>query len=129
MELYNNFVSCNTYPQWQPQKTDHLPIISVLEIEPERSAHTEKHNYRLTDWEEFRRTLVSNLADIQETEELSSVEECLKQIENLDAAIKGVIKAHVPVTRMSPYAKRWWNCQRTLCRYHPTLTYSIMTPL
>ena len=108
-ELIDNFVSCNTYPQWRPQKTDHLPIISELEIEPERTEHTEKFNYKLTDWEEFRRTLATSLAEIQETENFTSIEECLNQINKLDTAIKGAIKKHIPTTKLSPYVKRWWN--------------------
>ena len=35
-ELVNKFISCNTFPQWRPQKMDHMPIISELEIETER---------------------------------------------------------------------------------------------
>lgn len=33
--LIDALISCNTFPQWQPQKIDHLPIISVLDIDPE----------------------------------------------------------------------------------------------
>lgn len=109
VELHNRIVSCNTYPQWQPQKTDHMPIISILEIEPDRAVHAEKNNYRLTDWDEFRRSLANNLAEMQEKEEFTSAEMCLNQINALDKAIKGAIKEHVLVAKMSPYAKRWWN--------------------
>ena len=63
-EIHDSFVSCNTYPQWQPQKMDHMPIISILELEPERAVHTAKFNYKATDWEEFRRTLEINLAGV-----------------------------------------------------------------
>ena len=51
-ELYNLFISCNRFPQWRPQKTDHMPIISVLEMEPERSVHVDKFNFKMTDWKE-----------------------------------------------------------------------------
>ena len=66
--------------------------------------HTEKFNYKLTDWEEFRRTVV----EIQETENFTSVGVCLDQINNLDTAIKSAIKEHILVTKLSTYAKRWW---------------------
>ena len=109
VELHDRFVSCDTYPQWQPQKTDHMLIISVLEIEPDRAIHAEKHNYRLTDWDEFRKSLANNLAEMQELDEFNTTETCLNQIDTLDKAIKGAIKEHVPMTKKSPYAKRWWN--------------------
>ena len=107
-ELYDHFDSCNMFPQWRPQKTDHMPIISVLEIEPERIVQVKKHNYKLTDWEEFRKTLANELADLQGTEELTLVEEFEEQIKKLDSAIKTAIKEHIPVMKPSPYMKRWW---------------------
>ena len=87
----------------EPQKTDHMPIISVLEIEPKRTMHAEKYNYKMTDWE-----LAINLVEIQETEDFTSIEVCLNQINKLDTAIKDAIKDHIQVAKPSPYAKRWW---------------------
>ena len=71
--LFDTFVSCNTFPHLRPQKTDHLPIISILEIEPERIAHNDKYNFRLTDWDKFRKTLEINLAGLLTEEEPMSV--------------------------------------------------------
>ena len=62
-DLADTFISCDTYPQWRPQKTDHMPIISKLEIEPERVAYVGKHNFKLTDWEEFGKSLKENLEE------------------------------------------------------------------
>ena len=107
-ELQDRFISCNTYPQWRPQKTDHMPIISIVDIEPERMIHADKSNYKLTDWANFNRMLENNLAEIQIVEDLASEDKCLKQITKLDTAIKTAIKEHVPVTKMSMYMKRWW---------------------
>jgi hypothetical protein len=63
-DLADTFISCDTFPQWRPQKTDHMPIISVLEIEPERVAYVGKPNFKLTDWEEFRKSLGERLEEI-----------------------------------------------------------------
>ena len=112
-ELYDLFESCNTYPHWRPLKTDHMPIISVLGIEPERILHVDKYNFKLTDWEEFKRTLANELADMQSGDELTSEEKFFEQINKLDAAINVAIKEHVPVMRSSPYMKRWWTKELT----------------
>ena len=115
-ELLDRFISCDTYLQWRPQKTDHMPIISIMDIKPERTTHVEKFNYKLTDWPTFNKTLENNLEDIHVVEELTSEEECLKQITKLDTAIKGAIKEHVPVIKLSPYMKRWWTRDLTIMK-------------
>ena len=56
---------CNTYPQWQPQKTDHMPIISKLDVEPLEATQTVKYNFRAADWKEFRKALEIKLQMVQ----------------------------------------------------------------
>ena len=108
-ELTNTFISCDTYPQWRPQKTDHMPIISELDIEPERITYVGKHNYKATDWEEFRKTLGENLEMAGDTEEITSEGQFTTKVASVEEAIKAAIHKHVPLTRLSPYAKRWWS--------------------
>jgi ribonuclease HI/exonuclease III len=112
-ELVDTFVSCDTFPQWRPQKTDHMPIISVLEIEPERIAHVGKHNFKLTDWEEFRKSLGDELEAVEDTDEITTEDQFYARIAQVDKAIKTAIRKHVPLTRLSPYSKRWWNKELT----------------
>ena len=107
-ELVDLFDSCNMYLQWRPIKTDHMPIISVLDIQPERTQCAKRFNFKLTDWEEFRKTLAIDLAALQLTEELTTEEEFYEQVKKLDSAIKSAIKEHVPMIKSSPYMKRWW---------------------
>ena len=109
IELVDLFVSCNTFPHWRPQKTDHMPIVSVLEVEPERVAFVGKYNYKLTDWEEFRKSLGANLEEVADTNEITSEGEFYNRIRQVDEAIKSAVQKHVPVTRLSPYTKRWWS--------------------
>ena len=96
-------------PAITPTKTDHMPIISLLEMEPERVEHVNKHNYKLTDWEAFRKTLGVSLEELGATEELTSLEEFYNKLAQVDNAIKAAVSKHVPLTRLSPYTKWWWN--------------------
>ena len=107
--LIDTFISCNTYPQLRPQKTDHMKIISLLEMEPERVEHVNKHNYKLTDWEAFRKTLGVSLEELGATEELTSLEEFHNKLAQVNDAIKAAVSKHIPLTRLSPYTKQWWN--------------------
>ena len=101
--------SASTYPKWRPQKTDHMPIISELDIEPERITYVGKYNYKLTDWEEFRKTLEENLEEAGDTKEITSEAQFVGKIASMEGAIKATIHKHVPLTKLSPYTKRWWS--------------------
>ena len=107
-DLLDCFISCDTYPHWHPQKMDHLPIISILEIELEKTIQVEKYNFRATDWVEFRKTLAVNLNTLQIVKEIAMEETFYDHITKLDAVIKATMKEQIPLTRACPYAKRWW---------------------
>ena len=51
-DIFDCFIEYNTYPHWCPQKTDHMPIISKLDIEPIESTQIVKYNFRAMDWKE-----------------------------------------------------------------------------
>jgi len=106
--LLDAFITCNTDPQQRPQKTDHMPIISQLEIETRRTNFEAKHNFKLTDWEKFRKTMEAKLREIPEPEEIETEEQFHTTLEKLDTRIKETIEKHVPWSKPSPYSKRWW---------------------
>jgi hypothetical protein len=107
--LLDAFVTCNTDPQQHPQKMDHMPILSRLEIMPGRTDFEAKCNYKLTDWAEFRETLEAGLAALPEPEELAMTARFHATLEQLDLVIKAAITKHVPMSKPSPYSKRWWS--------------------
>ena len=92
---------------------DHMPIITVLDIEPVCLVQADKYNFKLMDWEKFRKTLKIRLDNLQVVEELTTVEAFHNQITNLDTAIKEAIKEHIQVMKMSLYMKRWWSNELT----------------
>ena len=104
-EIAKTFISCDMFPQWRLQKTDHLPIvtiISMLEIEPERVTYIGKPNYKLMDWDKFRNSLKEKLEELGATDEINSEELFYARIAQLEGAIKSVTQKHVPLTRLSP---------------------------
>ena len=106
--LLDTFITCNTDPQQRPQKTDHMPIISRLEIETRRTNFEAKRNFKLTDWEKFRKTMEAKLRKLPEPEEIKTEEQFRTTLEKLDTRIKETIEKHVPWSKPSPYSKRWW---------------------
>ena len=115
-DIFDCFIECDTYPHWCPQKTDHMPIISKLDIEPLESTQIVKYNVRAMDWKEFRKALETRLEVVQLREEITTEEMLLDQIAKLDLAIKMSIKEVVPLSKPSPYTKRWWNKDLTIMK-------------
>jgi len=47
-------VSCNTAPERRGPKTDHLPVLTILEMTTTASDENPPWNYRSVDWDKFR---------------------------------------------------------------------------
>ena len=106
--LLNAFITCNTDPQQQPQKTDHMPILSQLEIMPGQTVFKAKFNYRATDWMEFCESLEAGLTAWPEPEEITMTAQFHATLEQLDLVIKAAITKHILMTKPSLYSKQWW---------------------
>jgi hypothetical protein len=85
-----------------------MPVLSRLEIMPGRTDFEAKFNYKLTDWAEFHETLEARLTELPEPEELTTTAQFHATLERLDLVIKAAITKHVPMSKPSPYSKRWW---------------------
>lgn len=48
------FVECHTLPESRPPKTDHMPIISIIDINVEQSVPEQRRNFQATDWPKFQ---------------------------------------------------------------------------
>ena len=107
--LLDAFVMCNTDPQQHLQKTDHMPILSRLEITPGRTDFEAKFNYKLTDWVEFHETLEAGLTALPEPEEPTTIAQFHTTLEQLDLVIKAAITKHVPMSKPNLYSKHWWS--------------------
>jgi hypothetical protein len=100
---------CSVEQHLRPVVTDHFPIITVIDIEPECVTHAPKHNYHATDWEEFREYLANKLSNIPPPNELTTHAQFQEALTALTRCISETVEAKVPKSNPSPYAKRWWS--------------------
>ena len=107
--LLGSFISCNTSPECRPPKTDHMPIISVIDIIPLTNDFRPCPDYHNTDWPAFLETLEAKLTAIPRPEELQTEDHFYQVLEHLDGAIQGAIAQHVPMSKPCPYSKHWWS--------------------
>jgi hypothetical protein len=108
-QLEQSFSQCSVEQHLRPVITDHFPIISTLDLQPERILTAPKLNYREVDWDEFRDTLTSKLDSIPQPAELTNREQFDAAFANLTRCIAETVEERVPKTKASPYAKRWWS--------------------
>ena len=105
---------CDTKPRRRPPCTDHVPILTTLNLEVPRANLTVTRNFRETDWEEFRATLGTLLYGIPPPMPIINEEQFQMAAADLTKTIKLAIEEKVPLSKQCPHAKRWWSKELTL---------------
>lgn len=108
-DLLDTIIKCCTEDDMQPIKMNHYPIITTFNILAPKAIHPPRLNFRNTDWPEFQQSLKSCLDHLPQPTEIYSVNTFNLKLNNLNAAIQETIKDHVPITKPTPYLKRWWS--------------------
>ncbi|KAG2115043.1 hypothetical protein DEU56DRAFT_690882, partial [Suillus clintonianus] len=109
----DSFSTCNTAPRRRPPCTDHVPILSTLDLKIPRSSTSTSFNFRDVDWDTFRGCLIRNLANYPDPQVLTTEVQFQEAATNLSTALKLTIEEKVPKSKPSPHAKRWWTKELT----------------
>ncbi|KAJ6627685.1 hypothetical protein B0H10DRAFT_1655733, partial [Mycena sp. CBHHK59/15] len=106
--LLSSFISCDTAPHLRPTKTDHMPVLYELDIQTKTVEPVPRPLWRQTVWDEFRGSLYQALQGVPRRDSYTTREEVDEAIAALDRAIQACVDEHVPMSKPSPYQKRWW---------------------
>ena len=106
------FTQCDTNPGLRGPNTDHLPIISTVELLTTHAVPKPTRNFRTTDWKKFSEHLTTLLPHI-EPRRLNSEAEFRKALDTINLALKSTIEATVPINKPFPGTKRWWTSKLT----------------
>ena len=112
----SSVISCDTRPEFRGIKTDHLPIVTELDLEIPVADDSSSHKFRDVDWEAFRKTLTTHLRDAPHIENITTqrlLDECCR---DLTTAIQQTIRTDVPTIEICSKSKRWWTKELTLLR-------------
>jgi len=107
--MVNKVVYCTTDPRLRGPGTDHVPILTVLELPAKRADRTPRYNFRVVEWEDFKKELATRMEELPEPGPIRSEEEYEAAVSGLTRVLQETIHAMVPVTRPSPHSKRWWS--------------------
>jgi Endonuclease-reverse transcriptase len=109
----NILTACDTLPDQRGIKTDHLPIVTELNLAMSTVIEEPFPNFRNVDWTAFRDTLRANLAEIQPAQKITNQRQLDRSCESLTHAIQATIREQVPVTKITSKSKRWWTKELT----------------
>jgi Endonuclease-reverse transcriptase len=106
--ITDRIITCNTVPESQPVKSDHLPITTTIDINRVQADDTPRLNFRATDWPKFNQVLAERLHHIPAPAVIQTSNNFNKALQNLTSAIANIITKVVPASKPCPYSKRWW---------------------
>lgn len=92
-------VSCNMAPEKQGPKTDHLPILMVLNMSTPASDESPSWNYHSIDWDKFCPALETSLTNLSGPPRIiETAEEFQRAACNLDEALCNAVETTIPKT-------------------------------
>ena len=112
----NIVTSCDTQPDHWGINTDHLPILTVLNLKADIVEDAEIPNFRSVDWGDFRKELSAKLAKLAPPAPIANQRQLDESCASLTKAIQYTIEAQVPVTELTSKSKRWWTKELTQLR-------------
>lgn len=104
LELIN---SCDTAASKRGINTDHLPILTTLNLAATLSEESITHNFRDVDWEEFNKELSRQLATASPVVTINTRRQLTSACDTLTKAIQETISKVVPRSRICAKSKRW----------------------
>ena len=104
---------CNVWPQIRPPVADHLPIYTELDLPIPRANAFPTRNLRGADFKTINENLQKLLAERCPPKRIRSKEELENTVNTLVNAIQEAVDEVVPVSKPSPFVKRWWTKELT----------------
>ena len=114
--LLDALITCNTLRSTPGVCTDHIPILTTLNLNIKHAAVKTIENFREVDWEKFRIELRTQLSKLQQPLPIRDQINLNYECRNLTKALQETIKKQVPITELCPKSKRWWTKELSMLR-------------
>ena len=105
----DSVVICDMDPRQRGLGTDHVPILTTLDISVPKVEEEGCRNFRTMDWDRFRQELEAQLSLILGPCTLINESQFQKAIDDLTVALQKTIEAVVPLLQPLPHSFRWWS--------------------
>ena len=105
--------TCDTVRKSPGICTDHLPILTELNMPLTRAPIKSIENFREVDWDKFRIELRAQLNPLGNPRTIEDQQGLDAECSGVTDAIQNTIAAKVPKSEISPKSKRWWSKELT----------------
>ncbi|KAF5383195.1 hypothetical protein D9615_004913 [Tricholomella constricta] len=102
---------CNVEYADRPLKTDHYPIVTKIDINAASTQQPPRHNFRLAKWKPLVKRVKEEVEKLPPPTEIYSLDTFKGRLQALNTILQEAIQEHVPMTKPSPYMKRWWSTE------------------
>jgi hypothetical protein len=102
---------CDVVPSKCPVCTDHLPIVTTVDISPSWINPTPRYNWCDVDWSALVKDMKIELAKLPEPHTLHSVPKFKMSLNTFASSLDSIIEKHVPVSKPTPFKKWWWSTE------------------
>jgi len=109
----NKIITCDTQPDQWGINTDHLPILTVMNLCTDTVEADEIPNFREVDWGEFCKELSVQLEKLPPAALIDSQTQLDTSCASLTKAIQRTIDSQVPMMTIMSKSKRWWTKELT----------------
>ena len=111
-------ISCEAKPDDKGLNTDHIPVVTRLDVSLGRTPEAVTKNYRNVDWEKYRETLQRKLQEFGVPNKIRDQVALNRECERLMIALQETTKEEVPTMEVCPKSKRWWTKEIGKLRTH-----------
>jgi Endonuclease-reverse transcriptase len=113
-QSFDALISCEALVDNLSPNTDHLPILTKLDLTLAKTPAKSVPNFRNVDWESFRKTLEGQLSEYGLPRTIKDQGELDQECSRLTTALQTTIQKEVPTAEIGPRSKQWWTKELTL---------------
>ena len=114
----DTIIECEEKPHDKGINTDHIPIVTRLNVSMGRNPETITNNYRNIDWEKYWETLQSKLQTFRVPNKIKDQAALNIECNRLTKALQETTDKEVPKMDICPKSKRWWTREIRELRTH-----------
>jgi ribonuclease HI len=115
-DALDSIITCETLEDTLGINTDHLPILTTIDLELTRAAASSPKNFRNVDWEDFQKKLEEKLKQLPAPTHITTQGALNETCKKLTETIQETIEAEVPTSDLGTKAKRWWTKELSILR-------------
>lgn len=115
-EHLDTIITCDTLPNTPGINTNHLPILTTLDLNLTRVQPNPPRNFRDVNWEDFEKELAARLDRLGPQTRIRTPGELETACQKLTKVIQETINEKVPEPVAGIKAKKWWMKELTKLR-------------